>query len=69
MNVADDIFTIDEVSGYLKIPKSTIYMLTSKTLIPFFKVGKQIRFSRDSISMWIKEKESRNKNKGKRKKA
>lgn len=67
MKIADDILTIDEVSVYLKIPKSTIYMLTSKALIPFFKVGKQIRFSKESLNVWIKEKEYKNKNKDKRK--
>jgi excisionase family DNA binding protein len=52
-----DILTVNEVSRYLKIPKSTIYMMTSRSLIPFFKVGKQLRFSREGINAWIREKE------------
>lgn len=50
---------MDEVSGYLRIPKSTIYKFTMDKKIPFFKVGKQIRFNKDSINKWVKKLEKR----------
>ncbi|MFC1589950.1 helix-turn-helix domain-containing protein [Candidatus Omnitrophota bacterium] len=55
-----DIFTIDEISKYLKTPKSTIYMLTSKGQIPCFKVGKQLRFRKKAIDQWAEGMEKKN---------
>ena len=48
-------FDIDEVSRYLRIPKSTIYKYTMDKKIPFFKIGKRIRFNKNSIDEWVKK--------------
>jgi excisionase family DNA binding protein len=53
----DKFLTVDELSGYIKIPKPTIYMLLSKRRIPGAKVGRQWRFNKDSIDKWMEEKE------------
>jgi excisionase family DNA binding protein len=54
----DNFLTVDEVVEYLKIPKSTIYKLTQNQELPFCKIGKQLRFKKESLDKWLSEKES-----------
>ena len=51
---SDNILTIQELSSYLKIPKSTLYKLTREGKIPFQKVGRHLRFHREAIDEWVK---------------
>jgi len=53
MNNADNIFTIDDLSAYLKIPKSTLYKLTQQGEIPGQKIGRHWRFSKEIIDYWL----------------
>ncbi len=48
MNV-DEILNIKEVSGYLKIPVSTVYKLAQSGKVPAVKVGKHWRFLKRDI--------------------
>lgn len=52
-----DILTLDELSGYLKLPKSTLYKMSERCNIPSFKAGRQIRFRKTAIDKWISEQE------------
>lgn len=54
----DKFFTLNEVSAYLKIPKSTLYKLSETGKIPSVKIGKQLRFRKSSLDKWLMEKES-----------
>jgi excisionase family DNA binding protein len=55
MSPADsDILTVEELRGYLKIPKPTIYVLAQSGRIPAAKVGKHWRFRRAEIDEWLK---------------
>ena len=47
------VFTIDELSEYLKIPKSTLYKLVRSGSMPGAKVGKHWRFHKDAIDAWL----------------
>ena len=49
----DSIMTIDEVALYLKIPKSTVYILAQEGKIPCQKVGRHWRFRRETIDQWL----------------
>jgi len=51
----DSIMTIEEVAVYLKIPKSTVYILAKEGKVPCQKVGRQWRFHKEMIDGWIKE--------------
>ena len=53
----DKFLTLDEVSKYLKIPKSTLYKLTERKEIPSVKIGKQLRFRKSSLDKWLFAKE------------
>ncbi len=56
---AKDIFNLGELSKYLMISRSTLYKMTETDRIPYFKVGRQIRFSKDAIDRWIKSQEEK----------
>ncbi len=48
-----DIMTIQELSEYLKVSKSTLYKLAQEGSLPGQKVGKHWRFHRDVIDRWL----------------
>ena len=52
----DSIMTIEEVAAYLKIPKSTVYILAQEGKIPCQKVGRQWRFRKQTLDQWLDEK-------------
>ena len=52
-HVADEIFTLDEVSSYLKAGKRTVYRLAQAGDIPAFKLGGTWRFRRSELDRWI----------------
>ena len=54
----DRLFSIEELSGYLNIPKSTIYKLSQSKEIPSVKIGKQLRFRKSSIDAWLSQNEN-----------
>ena len=47
------VMTIDELSDYLKVAKSTLYKLAQTGKVPGQKVGKHWRFHRDVIDRWL----------------
>jgi excisionase family DNA binding protein len=49
------VLTIDELSAYLKIPKSTLYKLVREGKIPSQKVGRHWRFRKLAIDRWLDE--------------
>lgn len=55
MVIHGDVLTIDELSGYLKIPKSTLYKLVREGQIPCQKVGRHWRFRKEAIDRWLEE--------------
>lgn len=49
----EDIIGIDEVAKILGLAKSSIYQLTHKHLIPYYKPGKHLVFSRAAIMAYV----------------
>jgi excisionase family DNA binding protein len=49
----DEIFDIDQLASYLKVPKSTLYKLAAEGKIPSHKVGRHWRFRRESVDHWL----------------
>lgn len=49
----DNVMTLDELAGYLKVPKSTLYKLLQEGRIPGQKIGKQWRFGKTAIDRWL----------------
>jgi excisionase family DNA binding protein len=48
-----DVLTIEELSVYLKIPKSTLYKLVREGRVPSQKVGRHWRFRKVAIDRWL----------------
>jgi len=48
--------TIDELCDILQVKKHYVYALTSQRKIPFLKLGRFLRFEKDKIKEWLKEK-------------
>ena len=51
--VETDILTVEELHGYLKIPKPTLYALAQNGRIPAAKIGKHWRFRHSTIDEWL----------------
>ena len=50
-----DVLTIEELSAYLKVPKSTLYKLVREGKVPSQKVGRHWRFRKEAIDRWLDE--------------
>ncbi|MCC5829125.1 MAG: helix-turn-helix domain-containing protein [Phycisphaeraceae bacterium] len=50
----DNVLTIDDLSAYLKIPKSSLYKLAQEGKLPGQKVGRHWRFHLDAVDEWLK---------------
>ena len=52
----NEVMNVDEISKWLRIPKSTLYKLCSEGQIPCTKIGKHWRFEREMVKNWFKNK-------------
>lgn len=50
-----DVLTIEELSAYLKIPKSTLYKLIRESKVQCQKIGRHWRFRKETIDRWLEE--------------
>ena len=46
-------FTIDELSDYLNIKKSTLYSMVESGKLPHYRIGRLIRFKQDDVDVWL----------------
>ena len=46
------VMTVNELSDYLRVHRSTIYRLLKKGEIPGFKIGSDWRFNVEAIDQW-----------------
>ncbi|HGS5505102.1 transcriptional regulator [Vibrio parahaemolyticus] len=50
-----DILTVDECAALLGLSTNQLYKLTSSAEIPYFKLGKHLRFEHQAIISWVEE--------------
>jgi excisionase family DNA binding protein len=55
MGTDREVLNADEVSSWLRIPKSTLYKLCSEGQIPCAKIGKHWRFDRAMVKSWFQK--------------
>ena len=55
MGTDREVLNADEVSSWLRIPKSTLYKLCSEGQIPCAKIGKHWRFDRAMVKTWFEK--------------
>ncbi|GMW04529.1 MAG: hypothetical protein AMXMBFR85_05120 [Dehalococcoides mccartyi] len=53
LNKNRNVLTIEELSEYLKIPKSTLYKLAREGKLPSQKIGRHWRFRKETIDRWL----------------
>lgn len=49
----DEIMTLEEVAGYLKLKPQTLYKWAQEGNIPGTKIGKEWRFRKSIVDEWI----------------
>lgn len=49
----ETLLTLDELSEYLKVSKSSLYKMAQAGRIPGTKIGKHWRFRKQTIDLWI----------------
>lgn len=49
------VLAVKEAMMFLQISKPTIYRLTSKKKIPFFKIGGSVRFRETHLLTWLEK--------------
>jgi excisionase family DNA binding protein len=52
MPISAKVMTVNELSDYLRVHRSTIYRLLKKGQIPGFKIGSDWRFNVEAIDQW-----------------
>lgn len=50
-----NLFSVAEAASYLKMPRHSLYKLTSKRAIPFYKPGKRILFDVSELEAWLQD--------------
>jgi excisionase family DNA binding protein len=50
----EEVFSIEQLAEFLKIEVKSAQHLANTKRLPFFRVGRQIRFRRSAIEEWIR---------------
>ena len=48
----DEVMTVRDLAGYLRVHKSTIYRMLRESDIPRFKIGSDWRFLKTAVDEW-----------------
>ncbi len=60
--MADEILTLPEVAGLLKVGDKTVYTMAQRGELPAFKVRGQWRFKLIDMDRWIEEQKASRRN-------
>jgi excisionase family DNA binding protein len=51
--MTEELVTIDEISKYLGVKKSTLYSKVETRQIPHYKIGNLLRFRKSEVDAWL----------------
>jgi len=54
----DRLLNTKEVADLLNVPLSMVYKMTREKTIPFYRIGKYIRFQESVIDLWLEKRRS-----------
>ncbi len=52
--IEDRWFSVDEISAYLGIKRSTVYVWIERRNMPAHKVGRLWKFRKDEVNEWVR---------------
>ena len=52
--MTEEIFDRESLAGFLKVEVKTVEYLANLKRLPYFKVGREVRFRRSAIEEWAK---------------
>jgi excisionase family DNA binding protein len=55
-----EVLNVNEACSFLQIGKATLYRHTRAGAIPSFKIGRALRFHKESLERWIEKKVEEN---------
>jgi len=55
--MSEEIFNIEQLANFLRVEPKTVQYLSDTKRLPYFKVGRNIRFRRMAIEEWAKDME------------
>ena len=53
MDKNSEILTIEELADLLKVSTRTIRRIVKRRELPYIRIGRQLRFRRESIDAWL----------------
>lgn len=53
--VQDNVMTVKEVAAFLRVSELTVHRLKDAGKLPFFKVGRYIRFNRSDVEAYTQQ--------------
>ena len=56
METMAEILTVPEVAEYLKISRSKMYLMVQRGLIPYVKIGRNVRIRVSDLQEWMSDK-------------
>jgi len=56
----DEVMNYQGLSEYLKIPQGTLRHKVMRGGIPYLKIGRSVRFSKNQIDLWLEERQRMN---------
>ena len=51
----DKLWTAEELAHYLNLSRGAVYAMICRKEVPYLKIGRRVRFSRESVEEWIAE--------------
>jgi excisionase family DNA binding protein len=54
--IMKSLYSVEEISQFLKLSKSSVYSLVQQGKIPFVKVGRRLRFEPEEVLSFFKKK-------------
>lgn len=59
-NENQSLMTVNDISEYLRISKTSVYRLVRERKIPVSRIGRHLRFRRGVIDEWLTHMEKKN---------
>ena len=53
-----EFMTVNELAEYLRISRASVYRLVRQRQIPVSKVGRQLRFRKGTVDVWLSKGET-----------